>query len=481
MNIEYLGHAGFQVTTSKGRVILFDPWFGSAFFDSWYPYPDNTSFRNEAKNCDYVFISHEHEDHFDSAFLQEVKANIIIPKYRSNSFRLKCENKRIPYMELEPRVRFSIDEFEFLFVIQSAPAWDDAAIIAIDTLNDEVFVNMNDMKPSADDVDFIENNFKRIDILAYQFSGANWHPMCNQEISQADYDNIVSRKVLNKFNYTLSLLNTFRPKVAVPSAGPPIFLEKNKIRFNNSTIGVFPHLSEYLKFVDNLEIDTSFKALLPGDNLNSDTGRNINDDRDQIDESRLIKTVLNSDSLNSDRIVQYFYDNWADLGNFINVLNYKILYCVDNMEIMTNPKSGLVSFDSKEDYDLKLIVPSHVFSSIVDGESTWEEAFLSLNVTFDWRIQFNEYLVTYHKYLHSDYLKSYLKVLRDSVNREVFELEVNGESLEIQRSCPHAQGDLSKGQIKDGCLVCPSHGWRFRLSDGMCLDSNARISIKKVN
>lgn len=35
-------------------------------------------------------------------------------------------------------------------------------------------------------------------------------------------------------------------------------------------------------------------------------------------------------------------------------------------------------------------------------------------------------------------------------------------------TCPHAGGPLGEGTIEDGALVCPYHGWRFRLTDGGC-------------
>ena len=36
----------------------------------------------------------------------------------------------------------------------------------------------------------------------------------------------------------------------------------------------------------------------------------------------------------------------------------------------------------------------------------------------------------------------------------------------IDNWCPHAGGSLSAGVVEDGCVVCPWHGWPFRLSDG---------------
>ena len=37
--------------------------------------------------------------------------------------------------------------------------------------------------------------------------------------------------------------------------------------------------------------------------------------------------------------------------------------------------------------------------------------------------------------------------------------------------CPHAQWPLSEGEMVDGILVCPGHGWQFDATTGQCLTS----------
>jgi nitrite reductase/ring-hydroxylating ferredoxin subunit len=43
-----------------------------------------------------------------------------------------------------------------------------------------------------------------------------------------------------------------------------------------------------------------------------------------------------------------------------------------------------------------------------------------------------------------------------------------GESVHaLHETCAHAGGPLSQGEVVDGCIQCPWHGSRFRLSDGV--------------
>lgn len=46
-----------------------------------------------------------------------------------------------------------------------------------------------------------------------------------------------------------------------------------------------------------------------------------------------------------------------------------------------------------------------------------------------------------------------------------------GEPYAIDEHCPHAGGSLGSGYVQDGCVMCPWHGWRFRVTDGVWADA----------
>ncbi len=52
----------------------------------------------------------------------------------------------------------------------------------------------------------------------------------------------------------------------------------------------------------------------------------------------------------------------------------------------------------------------------------------------------------------------------------------NGALNAIDDFCPHMGASLSGGHVEDGCVTCPWHAWRFRLTDGAWAD-NPRIRI----
>jgi len=39
--------------------------------------------------------------------------------------------------------------------------------------------------------------------------------------------------------------------------------------------------------------------------------------------------------------------------------------------------------------------------------------------------------------------------------------------------CPHAQWPVSEGEIDNGILHCPGHGWQFDIVTGRCLNAPA--------
>ena len=40
---------------------------------------------------------------------------------------------------------------------------------------------------------------------------------------------------------------------------------------------------------------------------------------------------------------------------------------------------------------------------------------------------------------------------------------VDGEYYAMSDTCPHAGGPISEGEIEDGRVICPWHGWSFTL------------------
>ena len=47
-------------------------------------------------------------------------------------------------------------------------------------------------------------------------------------------------------------------------------------------------------------------------------------------------------------------------------------------------------------------------------------------------------------------------------------------------ACPHRNGPLADGLVGGGVVVCPLHGYRFRLSDGTGIDNDFKVAAYRV-
>jgi NAD(P)H-dependent nitrite reductase small subunit len=58
---------------------------------------------------------------------------------------------------------------------------------------------------------------------------------------------------------------------------------------------------------------------------------------------------------------------------------------------------------------------------------------------------------------------------------------LNKNVYAIQNTCPHQQGDLADGRIKDGKIYCPLHQWSFDLVSGRySLDNESALKTYPV-
>src|SRR5271168_4316656 len=98
MQITYLGHAGFLVETDQA-ILVTDPWLSpeGAFDSAWFQFPCNhhlaplvhEKLSNSRKEC-FIYISHEHHDHFDPSFLSRLPGKnftFVVPRFQRAALR----------------------------------------------------------------------------------------------------------------------------------------------------------------------------------------------------------------------------------------------------------------------------------------------------------------------------------------------------------------------------------------------------------
>jgi UDP-MurNAc hydroxylase len=231
-----------MLVEAAGKKVLTDPWLTEgAYFGSWF----HTHILADAgitpetfpTEVDYIFLSHEHQDHVDPATLCHFSRNtpLLIAKFNTNKFRHYLHSVGFRnIIELPSRDSIELAENFKATVFETAEYTNDSALL-LETENCRLF-NETDCKLSYADLQVIGQ--KGIDIGFYMFSGANWYPV------MYDYSDEVQEKIVR--HRRQALLRSFvqrvkvtKPKIAVPAAGPCTILEPERLWLNSQARGIF--------------------------------------------------------------------------------------------------------------------------------------------------------------------------------------------------------------------------------------------------
>ncbi len=47
--------------------------------------------------------------------------------------------------------------------------------------------------------------------------------------------------------------------------------------------------------------------------------------------------------------------------------------------------------------------------------------------------------------------------------------------------CPHQMGRLDPASMRDGCVTCPVHGYKFEIADGACVSPREPLRLRKYD
>jgi UDP-MurNAc hydroxylase len=506
VRITYLGHAGFCVEDDR-TVVVMDPWFSNdgAFDAAWFQYPPNrhvagfvTDRLADASKRRYLYLSHEHADHFDVGFLRslpDLGCTVIAPCFRRAEFGEKLgELGFADVRQLSHRERVPLEHgFLQLYLDDSELNRDSALLVS---MRGKAFFNMNDCK-LFDRLDEVRDDAGSIDAFACQFSGATWHPVCYSYDEQR-YAAIAKRKVFAKFESVARAIEKLEPKMYLPSAGPPCFLDPELYHRNFEDPTPFPspekvewYLSRRLR-----RIATEVARIGPGATIEmedvprvSQTGSIVDDaSRAQVLEAYAAEhreTFRSRDDVSLDAataLLVRLRDAFAGKLEYVSI--------ADQVEVpmyfrlrehaewavrvdFPDRTATVVREESQGDF-YDLTAPSWQVCRVLDGCLTWEEFALTFRVSI--RRNPDVYQPILHAFLLMDAedLQRWCEMVQTIANgRERISVRSGEHEYSVLRYCPHQGGDLSEGWIESGCIVCPRHHWRFDLARGGACTTNA--------
>ena len=488
--IKFLGHAGFLLTYNNTK-LLCDPWLSEsgAFLHSWHQFPPNDFIdKSELYDANFIYLSHNHFDHFDKEFLKKFpkeKVTIIIANFLSDFFYNEIKDLGFSHiLRLEDWEEQVLGE-DFSVTLIKDPSLYKIDSVAIIKAGGKTVVDKNDCNLPQTYYQRIQE--MDVDILFAQFSGAMWYPAAYDydEAAQRQHATRIKRNLQNNF---IAIANGIEAKHVMHCAGPPCFLEDKFFKFNFRENGIFPDQKDAFEYLAN-NIVGKLHLLLPGDIITPD-GDDILQRQRTFDFSRkeeflrqhqekkkkIIQSYLAGLPKPEPNLMQHFREHLQGIFSSNEHIRNKVNALIKFT--LVGPNGGSICLDLREQRDdfsvdsaekpnYEFILETTIAQLLVDEKERWEDVFLSMR--FQARRNpdvYNWPLFALLQFGKEANLIARIEQMMKENEKETIIIRDKGKQYRIQRYCPHAGEDLSKAKIVNGKIVCPRHHWTFDLNCG---------------
>jgi UDP-MurNAc hydroxylase len=242
VRVTYYGQACTLIEV-EGRKILTDPWLTEgAFAGTWF----HTHLLSDVgvsprtardADIDFLFLSHEHEDHFDPCTLREFRRDLPVLICRFPTPRFYHEVTKLGFTDVRQLTSgepLDLGDGVKVTVFQSAEYTNDSAIL----VEGEGIRVFNETDCKLEYADLARIGQQGVDIGFYMFSGANWYPMM-YDYPPGVMQQQIRRRRANLLKSLVQRIRVTRPRLAVPSAGPCSVLEPERLWLNSEEHGIF--------------------------------------------------------------------------------------------------------------------------------------------------------------------------------------------------------------------------------------------------
>ncbi|NVJ05166.1 MBL fold metallo-hydrolase [Myxococcus sp. AM001] len=507
MHITFLGHAGFIVETA-GALVVMDPWLSSrgAFDSAWMQLPCNhhlaplvrEKLETPGKER-FLYVSHEHKDHFDPEFLATLRQRdftVLVPRFHRSELqdvfaRYGC--KQVIACEDGHEVPIK-GGYVKLFVSEQGTNRDSAVMVRGDG---QCFLNLNDCK-LHDRMGRIAAEEGPIDVFSAQFSGAIWHPTC-YEYPTETYAAIALKKRESKFEAVARTLEVLHPRAYIAAAGPAAFLDPAQFHLNFEKVNIFPNATQLFAFLRQRlpQGKTRYLEPMPGDVLDAKSLAFVSQVAERVTPENM-KAYLHDYAKRQESVFRERRRNLlvAEVAEIHERLRVELQRKLDLLDLhervgmplyveLTELPEQLLRVDFKarrvhvvaniqEEVRYTLKTSAADVGRVLDRKLTWEDFLLSF------RLRLSRNPDVYEPVLHGflgveiEDMREFCEGIRSTESqRERTVVEAGGRRFSIQRFCPHQGADLSEGWVEEGrYLVCPRHRWQFDLEAGGACTQN---------
>ncbi len=220
ISVRYIYSACVVISTPDVK-ILCDPWFTEGIYEgSWYHFPKLENPINKIGNCDVIYISHIHPDHYDPLILEEYfskygKKPIIIGDFKINYLLNKMKGDNITpeiishkqigntLLDIVPNDTGSINDIDSALIVR---------------YKDQCVANMNDCVYNPSHLDIIKKIAPNVDIGLVGYTGASAYP----QTFYRDKDELKEQSEKRKqvyFDRYKKMIAHLKAKKIIPFAG----------------------------------------------------------------------------------------------------------------------------------------------------------------------------------------------------------------------------------------------------------------------
>lgn len=259
--ITWINHASFILESADGTRLLSDPWLnGSVFCEGWDLI--TKSHDVDFSTINYIWISHEHPDHFSPKILgnipAEIKNNITIIFQKTADKRVVnfCKKSGFKVQELILGKFYNISDNFKILCNRVGVTTDSYLYCEVDSkkilnLNDCI---VNNSKKAKNIIKNIETD--KLDCLLTQFSYANW-------IGNEDDQELRKKEADEKLRRIKIQCETLKPEYTVPFASFVYFSHEENFYMNDLVNAP----EKVLNFIES-ECPSSPIFLYPGNKWN---------------------------------------------------------------------------------------------------------------------------------------------------------------------------------------------------------------------
>ncbi len=474
--------------------------------------------RPDVIDVDTVVVSHEHLDHLDLELLAGLppEVPVVVPRYPSTILQRRLRGvgrSQVVVLDAWERYPLGHNGADWMAVIpEQCPMSHDAAVLI--HVAGRTVLHTNDARISVAQARRAMAEISGpIDLMDVQMSGASWHPVC-YEYDDDEQDLISASKRVGKFKAVTRLVRSVQPRMVMPYAGPPCFLDEQLFEHNSGLHGpgLFPDQHEALGWLTEHLPQQPSTYCLPGDTIELDTLAITRDEHwagFQLDGSASERRAYLTEYAERRRphierilvdhpepgleskLGERFKEHFESLGTlsqyFLARIGLTLRFEVrgpvgGTWDAHIGPDDIWVDLDGGTGpCSYRLTVDARWLHGVVTGRIRWEELLLSLR--FSARREpdlYNDYLVGLLKHADVAALRAVEEFEAARDPGEMVDLKVDTGVVRVSRYCPHAGEDLAEGSIVvDGVLRCLGHNFEFDLRTGECL--NARCDPVNVS